>query len=52
MESRGDLKDDFYAFGIYGRDFNLDETDAAGVVQMSTILITIVAAFIIIKNLY
>lgn len=44
MTSVGDLRDEFYTFGIYGRDFNLDEVeDAAGFVQVSALLVTVLA---------
>lgn len=46
MTSLGDLKDEFYTFGIYGRDFNLDvyvDESAAGALQMSSVLIALAA---------
>lgn len=59
MTSLGDLKNEFYAFGIYGRDFNLDvyedEEDedkkgAAGALQISSVLIALAAIAVIIRG--
>jgi hypothetical protein len=41
MKSAGKIRD-FYAFGIYGRDFSLDsqpEKDSAGILMTSSVLI-------------
>lgn len=56
MTSLGDLKNEFYAFGIYGRDFNLDvyededEKGAAGALQISSVLIALAAIAVIIRG--
>lgn len=42
---------DFYAFGIYGRDFNLDGPGAAGAVKISFIMVIASAAIATIRNL-
>jgi hypothetical protein len=49
MKSDRKLRE-FYTFGIYGRDFNLDdsetdEPDTAGIVKVSSVLIVLLAAF-------
>lgn len=38
MKSVGPVRE-FYAFGIYGRDFNLDETDGAEIGKRSSMLL-------------
>lgn len=43
---------DFYTFGIYGRDFNLDEKDSARILQTSFALVAITAFASTIKNIF
>lgn len=50
MQSTETLRN-FLAFGIYGRDFNLDSHGASPSLQISFFLIAIVAAMAIFKNL-
>lgn len=54
IKSLGRIRD-FYAFGIYGRDFNLDEVEAehgsAGFTKISYILLIFVSFVAIIRNM-
>lgn len=53
MKSVGNIRD-FYSFGIYGRDFNLDEytePDSAGILKISTLLIALSAAIAAYRNI-
>lgn len=49
MKSVGTIRD-FYSFGIYGRDFNLDGNSAAGYIELHNILIAVASIIAIVRN--
>lgn len=53
MTSLGNrMRDEFYAFGIYGRDFNLDEADgAASSLKIYYALVLCFTSIVFVRNL-